>query len=250
MKKRHFRMGTLLGIALLLAAPASPAQQPTEMGWPQPVHNNLAYSYVILHQNEIRTGNGDSTYRWEGEGWYGGNINRAWFKTEGSLDLGSDSLDEGELQGLYSHAISSFFDLQTGARYNSGTGRSRGWGVVGVQGLAPGFFELNTAAFASTSGHYAARIETTYDLLITQWLVLQPQIEINLYSKSDPGRRIGAGVSSLDSGLRLRYHFEREIAPYIGVTYEKKYGGTASYAHQAGLSGEDFRFVTGLRVWF
>ena len=51
-------------------------------------------------------------------------------------------------------------------------------------------------------------------------MILQPQIEIDLYSKADPARLIGARFSSIDTGLRLRYEFSRNFAPYIGVVYE------------------------------
>ncbi|HQU16194.1 MAG: hypothetical protein B7Z66_09315 [Chromatiales bacterium 21-64-14] len=234
----------------LLLGPVAYAQQPTKPGWPQPVQNNLPYSYWALNQNELRTWDGNSTYRWEGEGWYGGNINRAWFKTEGNLDTTTGKVDEGELQALYSRAITRYFDLQTGVRYDFKPGPSRGWGAFGVQGLAPYFFEVAATGFVSNDGYFAARLEGSYDLLITQRLILQPQAELNFYTKSDPRRRIGSGLESLDSGLRLRYEIRRQFAPYIGVTYEKKYGRSADYARQDGASVEDLRFVTGIRLWF
>lgn len=249
MSGRIRRMGWV-ALTMMLPMTAVAQQQPTEPGWPQPIHNNLMYSYAKLSQNELRTGNGDSTYRWEGEGWYGGNINRAWFKTEGNLNVDSGALDEAETQALYSRAISPYFNLQAGARYNFDPIPSRGWGAFGIEGLAPLFWEVGLFGFVSDNGHYAARVEGHYDLRLTQRLVLQPQFELNLYTKSDPRARLGAGLSDLDSGLRLRYEIWREFAPYIGITYEKKYGQSASFARADGGSAEDFRVVSGIRVWF
>jgi len=240
----------IVTLALSLPATSHAGQQPTEPGWPQPVQNNLMYSYAKLSQNELRTGNGDSTYRWEGEGWYGGNINRAWFKTEGNLNLDSGALDEAETQALYSRAITRYFNLQAGARYNFDPTPSRGYGAFGVEGLAPLFWEIGLFGFVSDGGHYAARVEGHYDLRLTQRLILQPQFEINFYTKADPRSGIGAGLSDLDSGLRLRYEIRRQFAPYIGITYEKKYGQSASFARADGDAVEDFRFVAGIRVWF
>ena len=225
------------------------AQQPTEPGWPNAMNNNPLLGYAILNQNELRTGNGATTYRWDGEGWYGGNINRAWFTSEGNLDTRIGALDDTEVQALYSRAISPFFDLQAGGRYDFGNMPGQGWAVIGVEGLAPFFFELGAHAFISSNGHLAARIDGSYDLYVTQRLVLQPQIEINFYSKRDVRRGTGSGLSDIDTGLRLRYEITREFAPYIGVVYEGKYGGTADLARAAGERTDAVRFTFGIRLW-
>jgi copper resistance protein B len=119
-----------------------------------------------------------------------------------------------------------------------------------VQGLAPLFFKVSAIGYVSGEGHLAARLEGSYDLLITQRLILQPQIELNFYTKDDPVRRVGAGLSELDAGLRLRYEITRNFAPYVGVTYLGQFGGTASYVSAAGGSTQQVRFTVGLRTWF
>ena len=116
--------------------------------------------------------------------------------------------------------------------------------------LAPCFFNLQGTGYVSDSGHFAARFEASYDLLLTNTLILQPQFEVNLYSKSDPARLIGAGISEIDTGLRLRYELDRKFAPYIGVAYEGKFGQTASFVRRAGESTCGVRFVFGIRTWF
>ena len=122
-------------------------------------------------------------------------------------------------------------------------------GGVRHSGPRPYFFDLELTGFASGEGHLAAKLEASYDLLLTQRLILQPQLEVNLYSKADPARLTGAGFSDIDTGLRLRYEFSRKFAPYLGVVYEGKFGQTASYAKRAGESTGDFRFVFGVRIW-
>lgn len=239
-----------LAVLSLLPAAAFAQQQPTKPGWPMPMNNNPLLGYAILNQNELRTGNGNTTYRWDGEGWYGGNLNRAWFATEGNLNTDTGTLDDTEAQLLYARSISTYFNLQAGARYDFGNMPSRGWAVFGIEGLAPYYFEVGVHAFVSSGGHLAARIDGSHDFFVTQRLVLQPQMEINFYSKSDTRRGTGSGLSDLDSGLRLRYEITREFAPYIGVTYESKFGGTADLAKAAGERTDNLRLAVGVRMWF
>jgi copper resistance protein B len=137
-----------------------------------------------------------------------------------------------------------------GARYDLDALDGRGWAAFGIEGLAPLFFHVAATAYVSNSGHYAAKLEGSYDLLLTQRLILQPELEMNLYTKDDPGRRIGAGLSDLDAGLRLRYEISRKFAPYIGVTYETKFGKSARFAEAEGERADALRFTVGVRVWF
>jgi copper resistance protein B len=244
------RIAIQLMLILLLPMAVKAGQQPTQPGWPQPVENDRRFGYGILNQNELRTGGGQSVYRWEGEGWYGGNLNRAWFKSEGSLGLDSGALNEAEAQALYSRAISPFFNLQGGVRYDFDPTPSRAYGAFGVEGLAPMFVEVGAFVFVSDGGHCAGRLEGHYDMRLTQRLVLQPQFEANFYTASERDRGIGSGFSDLDTGLRLRYEIRRQFAAYIGVTYQSKFGQTADFARADGESVSAVRFVAGLRIWY
>lgn len=241
---------TPLMLVLLLPVASRAGQQPTKPGWPQPVENNRFFGYGILNQNEVRTGQGQSIYRWDGEGWYGDNLNRAWFKTEGSYGFDAGTFGEAEAQALYSRAVSPFFNAQAGVRYDFNPAPSRLYGVFGVEGLAPMFLNVGAFAFVSDGGHYSARLEGHYDMRLTQRLILQPQLELNFYSSSERDRGIGSGLSDLDTGLRLRYEITRQFAPYIGVTYESKFGQTAGFARASGDRVSAIRFVAGIRVWF
>ena len=168
----------------------------------------------------------------------------------GSTVQSNGTVGDGQQQFLYSRAITTYFDLQGGLRSDIDSRRTRNWAALGIQGLAPYFFDLELTGYASDERHLAAKLEASYDLLLTQRLILQPQIELDLYSKADPARLVGAGFSDVDTGLRLRYEFSRNFAPYIGVVYEGQFGQTASYAKRAGESTGDFRFALGVRIWF
>lgn len=237
-------------LALVLVPSVVWAQQPTESGWPQPVNNDPSLGYTVFEQNELRMRDGKQTWRWDSESWYGGNINRAVFKTEGNFNIDSGKFEEAEWQVLVSHAISRFFNLQAGGRYESRPGPSRGSAVIGVEGLAPLYWKVGAYAYLGTQGRLAARFEGQYDLQMTQRLVLQPQFELNFNAQTDLARAQGAGLVELDSGLRLRYEITRQFAPYLGVTYTKKYGKTADVAASDGETADQLAFTVGLRFWF
>jgi copper resistance protein B len=161
-------------------------------------------------------------------------------------------VEDGDQEVLYDRPISflRYFDWQAGLRYDWDSSRGRLWGAFGIEGLAPGFFNVESTFYARDSGHFAGRVKGSYDLLLTNRLIAQPEIELNLYSKRDPARGLGPGLAELDTGLRLRYEFSRKFAPYIGVVYDGKFGDTAAFARHDGASVNDVRFIFGIRVWY
>ena len=203
---------------------------------------------VILDQMEMREAAGDNSFSWDGEGWLGYDLQKFWVKTEGERTAGNT--DDAELQFLYSKAIDRYWDFQLGVRYDFEPSPSRSWAVIGVKGLAPYFFDIDAALFIGESGRTALRFEAEYELLLTQRLILTPDIEINLYGKNDSITGIGSGLSDIEAGLRLRYEIRREFAPYIGINWSRLFGNTADFARTAGESTSETQFVIGLRAWF
>ncbi len=213
-------------------------------------HSNgeLTVGTFMLDRLEARIREGDDGYLWDAQGWYGGDIDKLWFKSEGEGAFGG-SLEKAEVQALWSHAIGPFFDLQAGARHDFEP-RGRTHAVIGVQGLAPYMFEVDAAAFLSDKGDVTARIEAEYDQRITQRLILQPRVETQLSAQDVPERGLGSGLNSVEAGLRLRYEIAREFAPYVGVGYEAKLGRTADFARAEGEDPDGFAVLLGLRAWF
>jgi len=204
---------------------------------------------VILDQFEAGSAEGDTTYAWGAQGWTGGDINRFWWKSEGEGAFDGE-VEEAELQALYSRAISPFFDVQAGVRQTYRPDGDRTDLVLGVQGLAPYWFEVGGAVFLSTQGELTARGEAEYDQRITNRWILQPRAEINLSAEDIPELSIGSGVTSLQLGARLRYEIRKEFAPYVGVEWTRHFGNTADYLKAAGHDVEDTRLVIGLSAWF
>jgi copper resistance protein B len=214
-----------------------------------PVMDRQVFSHVLLEQFEGRLRGGESNLNWDGEAWIGTDTDRLVLKSEGTLN-GGGKIEDGRHELLYGRPLTSFFDLQAGVRYDGDAGPDRVWAAFGVEGLAPYRFHVSATAYASDQGRYAARLTGSYEQLLTQRLILTPQIEANLYAKDDPARRIGSGLSDIDAGLRLRYEITRKFAPYVGVTWERKFGTTADFARTDGERATDWRVAVGVRSWF
>jgi len=215
-----------------------------------PIMGDEIFTHVLFNQLEGRTDGSDSEMRWDGEGWIGMDMNRAWFKSEGFATNGTVS--DGDIEALYDRPLPRlrYFDGQVGVREDIASGPHRTWLALGIEGLAPGFFQFEPTVYFRDGGHVAGRITTSYDLLITQRLIAQPELQMDFYSKSDSQRLTGTGLSDIDTGIQLRYDFSRKFAPYVGFAYNGKFGGTATFARRAGESVLTSGFIFGFRVWY
>jgi len=231
-------------------SPAPPVETPTPASnWPKPAEDNRVLTFITFDQLEGRTNGPNNSFRWDGEGWIGTDFNKLWIKSEGRVTNGNPS--DGDQEILYVRPIPHmrYFDWQAGARIDLDSGPTRAWAAIGVQGLAPYFFNFAPTFYVRDGGRVAGRIEGYYNLYLTQRLIVQPQVEMNFYSQADPARGIGSGLSELDGGLRLGYQFSRKFAPYIGYTYTGTFGQTATFSRQASEPTAANRFVFGIWWW-
>jgi|TARA_R100001244_G_scaffold39766_4_gene35795 copper resistance protein B len=211
-------------------------------------HGDMQMFWFQGDRAEYRMRDGKDGYLWDVQGYYGGDLDKFWFKSEGEGSFG-EPVEQAEIQALYSRAIAPFFDLQAGVRQDL-TGPDRTHAVIGVQGLMPYMFEVDAAAFLSSKGDLTARIEAEYDQRITQRLILQPRAEVNLSAQDIPELGVGAGIDNLELGLRLRYEIVREFAPYVGIEQEWKMGGSRDFARAGGEDASVTNYVVGVRFWF
>jgi len=230
-------------------APTYPSEEPSSMG------ENAIFWHVLFNQLEGRSNGPDNELRWDGQGWAGNDWNKLWFKSEGFFNTygaGHGKLEDGIHEVLYDRPLPflRYFDWQLGFRYDGDSSPPRYWGALGIQGLAPEFFDFETTLYARDSGHFAARVVGSYDILLTNRLILQPEIEMNFYTKADPSRAVGTGLSELDTGLRLRYEISRKFAPYIGFAYTEQVGETGGFVRSDDGVVYDPRLVFGIRVWY
>lgn len=211
-------------------------------------HGDMLTGTLMAERLEARFKDGEEGFLWDLQGWYGGDIDKFVLKSEGEGEFGGE-VEDAEIQALWGHAIGPFFDLQAGARIDLEPD-TRSHLVLGVQGLAPYMWHVGGALFLSDRGYLTARIEGEYDQKITQALILQPRVEVELSAQDIPERAIGAGLTKIEPGLRLRYEIAREFAPYIGVEYEAKLGETADIARAEGEDPDALVAVLGIRAWF
>lgn len=223
---------------------------------PPPVEDSMLHSFSLFELLEYRANSaGPNTLTWDFVGWYGGDYNRLWIKNEGRLDLSDGNRGEGDFQLLYGRLIAPFWDFQIGVRGKSNLGsgfknNTRTYAVIGLQGLAPGNFEIEPAIYISDHGEVSGELTVSADLYLTQRLVLQPRFQGEVSLQGDDRFGTGSGVTETDIGLRLRYEIRREIAPYVGVSWQRSYGETARISRQEGEATDTVALVLGLRLWW
>lgn len=211
-------------------------------------HGDFAVLWFQADRAELGLHDGRDGYLWDVQGYYGTPTGRFWFKSEGEGSFG-ESVEDAEVQALYSRAISPWFDFQAGIRQDV-AGPDTTHGVIGVQGLAPYMFEVDAALFLSHRGDLTAKIEAELDQRITQSLILQPRAELNVAAQDIPRLGIGAGLDRLELGIRLRYEIVREFAPYVGIEQGWRLGKGADFARAAGEQTSTTSVVAGVRFWF
>lgn len=205
-------------------------------------------TYWKTHKLDYFQHDGEDIFAIESDFWIGKDLHKFWLKTEVEQEAGE--IEELDLQALYSKAVSPYWDLQMGIRHQFKLPEERSWAVIGLHGLAPYYFEIDTALYIGEDGAIAASFSAEYEMLITQQWILSPELEIYAYGQNDIVNRIGSGISDISLGLRLRYEFIRDFSVYAGFEHNKQYGQTAKYSKLDGKAEEENNFLIGISFWF
>jgi len=213
------------------------------------VHDNELFARFIGDRIEYQSREGDAALLWDVQAWAGFDYNKLWFKSEGSWLVDKEKVEEAETELLYSRNIASFWDLQMGIRHDFKPDPDRTFAVFGIQGLAPYWFETEATAYLSEDGDLSGIVEVEYDMLLSQRLILQPRFETLVALQEVEEYGVGQGINFIEMGLRLRYHFTREFAPYIGVSWNRKLFEKEDLAEAEGEDTDTLSFVAGLRIW-
>ena len=258
-----FAVASVLLVGSTILAPAADAGhshhsaglgKPLPAGWEPAVHDRMINAFTYFQKSEFRTGDAPDAAVLDAEGWIGGDYQRFWWKADGEQETKGAKAGEIELQGLYSRLFSPFWDFQTGVRvdrnYRGRTRDTTGYFVIGVEGLAPYWFEIEPALFLSEKGKASFRFTSSYDQLITQRWVIQPRIDLNAAFQDDPRRNVAAGFNDIELSVRLRYDIRRQFSPYVGVTWRRVLGNTADLVRRSGEQISTTAMVFGLRAWF
>lgn len=207
-----------LTIAGVSAAPVALAQEMRMTTW-SVMADSLEYRYG--DENE-------RLFSWGTSAWYGTDDLKAVWKSEGEYDLDASAFEKMENQLLLKTPVSDFFDLQGGLRFDTPDGENRNYAVLGVSGLAPQWIEVESNLFLSEKGDVSARFGAEYELLLTNYWILTPEVELDVAFSDVPELEIASGFTSVETGLRLSYDLiDRALSPYLGVSWESKLGDTA-----------------------
>ncbi|WP_420018517.1 copper resistance protein B [Xanthomonas bundabergensis] len=212
------------------------------------LHGPSRIGYLLIDRLEGWDADHGSGQAWEASAWYGGDIDRLWLRSEGERSGGRT--ESADLEALYGHAVSPWWDLLAGVKQDVAPGDARTSAAFGVQGMAPYKFEVAATLYVGEGGKASARLQGEYDVLLTNRWILQPRLEADVAFADDRAHGSGSGLSTLEAGLRLRYEISRRFAPYLGVVHERAFGATADYRRDAGDAARDTRVVAGVRVWF
>lgn len=230
----------------------SPKLFPPPKDFPSPVEDQHRYTFFLADILEFRPKGSDSDISWDMEGWYGGDYNRFWFKSEGEKSTVESDYNL-DLRLLYGRFIRRYTDFQVGIRFETqrfrGANVARPHAVIGLQVLVPYRYEIEPELYIDPQGNVSGRFEASRDYLMTQRWVLQPRIEANIAAQRVERFGVGRGLNDVELGFRLRYAVRREFAPYIGVSFERSFFGTADLVGQAGGDPSQVRFLMGVRLW-
>jgi copper resistance protein B len=206
------------------------------------------FATLSFDQLEARDTHSGTAAVWDLEGWYGGDYNKVRLRSEGERLDGVTS--DASVELLWDCIVARWWSLQLGARHDLGDGPGRTWAALGIEGTAPYGIATQATVYIGEEGRTSARLKLEYDLYLTQRWILQPKVELNVYSSADPERRLGAGLSDAEIGIRMRYEFRREFAPYVGLDWLRLAGSTSELRRAVGSSASDLQFVAGLKFWF
>lgn len=242
-------------ITLMLVAGPAGAQgtgMPTSSGAATMELDRVRRTFLLADVLEYASGGSPGSLRFDGSGWIGGDYHRLWLRAEGDPALG-EGASEWQGDAYYGRLISPFWTALVGARIDARVGggprATRGMLAVGLEGLAPYWFEVEPTLYVSQRGDLSARFETFSDLLFTQRLIVQPRLEMNAALQKVPEFGVAPGLNNVELGARARYEFRREFAPYVGVNWVQRTGGAAGLARRAGEEVGNFKIVAGVRLW-
>ncbi len=213
------------------------------------MHGGMTTTKVDISRLELQSRKGQDGYVWDGSATWGGDVNAILFKAEGDGGFGG-AVDSADFRLLWSHAITPWFDLHIGPRYDLRPKPDRAYLALGLEGTAPFWLDVETYLFLSGKGDVTAEVEALHDIRLTQKLILQPRTEIGLSAQNVPELGLGAGLTAIEAGLRLRYEFVPEFAPYVGVEYGRLFGNTRDFARITGEDAGGWSLVLGLKAWF
>lgn len=212
-------------------------------------HPKFFHAFTL--NSDIGEGNSGLSGAIDFNGWVGTDYDRLWLKNETKAFNNYNT--KTEFQVLYGRNISQFWDAQIGVRHDINTdftSHSVDYLTLGLEGLAPYFFETESQIFVSNQGNYSAHFKQEVDVFLTQKLIAQPYFEADFFAQDVNQLKVASGLSEVEIGVLTRYEITRRFAPYLALRYNRKTFGTEEIAKEDHDRISDFIASIGLRLRF
>jgi len=185
----------------------------------------------------------------EATGWYGTDSNRIRLRTEGSAQTKDDKEIDSLSSLAYWKPLSIFWNGEAGVAYD--TENDNAALMAGIVGTAPYFIETDARAYLYTDGQLRLDLGAEYEWRLDQHWVVIPEVGLTAFSKDDHDNGITKGFNEMEAEVRLTYEtFSRQLAPYVGVSYETALGKARGQRRQENESVDSSSLTAGVKFWF
>ncbi len=191
----------------------------------------------------------EDNINFETTAWYGTDEKRLVFESEGSAQTKDDKVIDSLSSLSYWKPLDIFWNGRLGVAYD--TAMDDVAVMAGIEGTAPYFIETSANAYLYTNGQLRLNAGAEYEWRLSQHWVVIPEVEVTAFSKDDEAQHIKKGFNELETKVRLTYEtLNRQVAPYLGVSYETALGANRGQHRAQGKSVDSSSVIAGLSFWF
>ena len=184
--------------------------------------------------------------------WWGSDEQKLFLK--GQFEKTESAASQWSLSALYSRQLSEFWDLQAGLRYQSQAhslaDQDRYQAVVGLYGMAPYFFETEAYLYLGEQQQWLLHLETERDFLLTQQLITQPYLNLDVQLHDGASTAQKSGLSQMTLGLETRYEINKSLMPFAQLGYQYRQALTETSWQSAMPAEWSWIYAVGIRLWF
>ena len=215
-------------------------------------HGGQIYQQTTLESKWLRNENGQGALKSKLETRIGTDENKIFIKVH--ADKAESQQTEYDAKLLYSRNVADFWDVQAGIRYRNDPNREIDQdqvdAVLGLHGMAPYFFETDAYVYIGQDRQVSFNLETERDLLLTQKLIIQPYLDINIVVSDDSNYAKKTGLNSVQVGLETRYEINKKVMPFMDVAYGYNKGVQETAWQKASSSKNEWFYGAGIRFKF
>ena len=215
-------------------------------------HGGQIYQQTTIESKWLRNDNGQGALKSKLETRIGTDENKIFIKVH--ADKVESQQAEYYAKLLYSRNVADFWDVQAGMRYRNDPNREVDQdqvdAVLGLHGMAPYFFETDAYVYIGQDRQVSFNLETERDLLLTQKLIIQPYLDINMVLSDDSNYAKKTGLNSVQVGLETRYEINKKVMPFMDVAYGYNKGVQETAWQKSSSSENEWSYGAGIRFKF